>query len=290
MSWKLIGKPTTYQLNKKLAAEFATMESAPGDRPLRESRLAVYERMVRADQFGPMTWARARCKQTNCTYRVNGKHTSTLFSGMESLPPLYVTIHSYECDTLDDVAHLYSTFDSGMQVRNAQDIAMSFAGAVPELAQLSRRAICRAVAGLAYKEWLDASAQKRPQERAELLLEYPEFVVWSSDFLSCEAAKHLDRGPVVGAMLTTYLKAQAKSIEFWTAVRDETGESPELPDRRLARWLSRISLSRVGNKLASEMATRKEMYVRSLHAWNAWRKGTTSDLRYFASAKVPSAI
>lgn len=288
MSWKLIGKPSTYALNHKLAQEFAEMESVPRDRPLKETRLMVYSRLITDNQFGPVTWAKARCKETNCVYRVNGKHTSTLFSRMEPMPQLYVTVQSYECDTLDDVAKLYSTFDSKMQTRNANDIAMSFAGTVPELAILSRRLISHAVAGLAYREWQDESSGKQPQERAELLLEHSQFVVWLDEFFRGTAAyAHLDRAPVIAAMLGSYAKSQARSIQFWTTVRDETGESPNMPDRKLAKFLLTKSLSGTGT-MPSRIVTRREMYVKCIHAWNAWKKGETTDLKYFAQARVPA--
>lgn len=114
MGWQLDGIPKTYKVTPKLATEFAEMEAVNIDRPLSERRLQVYERQVHSGGFRPVTWAKAYCTETDAIYRVNGKHTSTLFSRLpkELLNDLHVIIEEYICDTLGDVANLYSTFDS----------------------------------------------------------------------------------------------------------------------------------------------------------------------------------
>src|SRR4051812_22803639 len=111
MGWKLTGRPKTQKVTKALAKAFVDMEAAPHDRPLSERRLQVYEKLLYMGEFRPVTWASAYCVETGETYRVNGKHTSIMLSGLEVLPDFFVTIEEYECDTLQDVAKLYSTFD-----------------------------------------------------------------------------------------------------------------------------------------------------------------------------------
>jgi hypothetical protein len=32
------------------------------------------------------------------------------------------------------------------------------------------------------------------------------------------------------------------------------------------------------------------MFVKCLHAWNAWRRDTVTDLKYHAQAKIPAAV
>src|SRR5262245_22117606 len=90
--WTLIGKPTTQKVTRTVANEFANMEALPRDRPLKETRLLVYERLIHGNKFGPMTWAKIHVAEAGMTYRVNGKHTSTLLSRLDPLPELYVTI------------------------------------------------------------------------------------------------------------------------------------------------------------------------------------------------------
>jgi hypothetical protein len=294
MAWTLKERPTTRKVTKALAREYRDMDPAPHDRPLSKRRLDVYRAMVERDLFRPVTWAKAFCRETGGTYRVNGKHTSHLFADLDPLPELYVLEETYECETLEDVAKLYATFDSRMQSRNTSDINMSFAATVPALAGFSQKTINTAVAGMTYH--LDPSEpwRKQPAERAETLLEYADFVVWLNDlFLRGEegelSGKHIRRQPVAAAMFGCWLKAKGPATEFWTAVRDETNPDPSSPSRKLARYLHQTIMkggSSSPNALVKS-ATAREFYVRSLHAWNAWRKGEPTALRYYADAPLP---
>ncbi len=304
--WKLIGKPKTLRVTKKLATEFAEMDPAPHDRPLSERRLQVYQRLFNEGSFRPCTWASALCTETEGLYRVNGKHTSVLLSGLDVLPEYYVTVEEYECDTLEDVAKLYATFDSSLQSRTARDIYLSFAATVPELKVCPANTIVLAVTGMSlhlgqsYLGTGTTSTRNQPAERAELLLEYPEFVLWLDSILSAGSegraeaikgrrhARHLMRQPVTAAMFACFQKSKLAAEQFWTAVRDETGTVPTLPDRKLARYLLTVGVEKGAGTKRVHPVSPREMYVKCLHGWNAWRKNEPTDLRYYADKDVPS--
>lgn len=297
MSWKLLGKPVTQKVTKKLAKEFAEMDPAPHDRPLSERRLQVYQRLLADGAFRPVTWASAICTETGGVYRVNGKHTSVLLSGIEKLPEFYVTVEEYECDTLDDVARLYSTFDSNLQSRTARDIYLSFAGTVAAFAEVPAKAIVLAVTGMAYHEWMDGDKVHQPAEKSELMLEYPEFVLWLTTLFNPRAeggsksdrnCRHLQRQPVTSAMFGTWRKSRKDAETFWQLVRDEVGTKPSDPDRKLARYLLQVGVDTGGGAKRVRTADRREIYVKCLHAWNAWRKQEATDLRYHADKDVPA--
>jgi hypothetical protein len=294
MSWSLIDKPRTVRVTKSLAKEFAEMEAPPHDRPLSERRMMIYRRMFNDGLFRPVTWAKCLCKDINATYRINGKHTSILLSSMESIPEFYVTIESYQADDLEDVARLYSTFDTQVQLRTARDINRSFAASVAELRDMPANIINVAVTGISYARNLEMTYSLTPAERAELLLDHVEFVVWLHDIISIQTVspKFLHRGAVVSAMLMTYDKNHKAATEFWTAVRDETGQTPDLPDRKLAKWLSQFNVNFGGGaqKPRTRKAENKEFLARALHAWNAWRKGKSTELRYYPDAEIPAAV
>lgn len=294
MGWKLLGKPKTQKVTKSLAKQIAEMDPAPHDRPLSERRLAVYERLLTEGSFRPVTWATALCHETSGVYRVNGKHTSTMLSGMKELPEFFVTIEEYECDTLEDVAKLYATFDSGIQSRTARDIYLSFAATVDALKEVSVTSITLSASGIAYHTWHEKYGAHQPAERAELLLEYPEFVVWLDRLFGDgqhdgerSSSKHLRRQPVVAAMFSTYQKAKGQATDFWTAVRDETGMQPTLPDRKLARYLISTGVNDGSGAKRVRKADTREFYVKCIHAWNAWRAGETTNLNYYPDAKIP---
>jgi hypothetical protein len=301
MGWKLLNPPRTLRVTKKLATEFAEMEPAPHDRPLSERRLQVYAQLLAKGQFRPVTWARAVCPEVSETYRVNGKHTSVLLSGLKEMPEFYVTIEDYECESLDDVARLYATFDSRMVSRTTADINMSFAGTVPELNDIPRLVINLAVNGMTFSpEHRSYDPKLQPAERAETLLENPGYVCWLDSILAPSKgrveeaerpehnSKHLQRAPTAAAMYHSFQKSKAAATEFWTKVRDETDTEPGMPTRRLARFLLTTALGAKRSNKDVTYADQREFFVKCVHAWNAWRKGETTNLKYYPEAKVPS--
>jgi hypothetical protein len=303
MSWRLLNKPKTVKVTKKLALDHSELTPAPHDRPLSERRLEIYRKVAREGGFRPVSWATALCLEDSEVYRVNGKHTSTMLANWtgEDIPDFLAVVEEYECDTIEDVAKLYATFDSTTQSRTARDIYLTFAGTVPELANLPVNHISTAVSGmdLHQNRGVPTGGRRQAADRAELLLEHPEFVVWASEILSGgqdnlggskdkrREVKHLRRSAVVGAMWATWLKAKGAATEFWTLVRDETGATPNTPDRKLARYLLTTGADKSRNR--AKVASPREMYAKCLHAWNAWRKGEGTNLNYYPEADVPAA-
>jgi hypothetical protein len=300
MAWKLLDRPKTQRVTKALAKTYVEMEPAPHDRPLSERRLMVYQKLLVAGQFRPVTWASAICKETGDLYRVNGKHTSTMLSGLEKIPDFFVTIEEYECDTLEDVAKLYATFDSGMQSRSAKDIYHSFAATVPELSDVSSKVIVTSITGIAYQKMgQDLYGRTQPVERAEMLLDYPEFVIWLNELMaggptaetggpSKQRNQQLLRQPVAAAMFATWSKAKGAADNFWKAVRDETGANLNEPSRKLSRFLLITGMRKEDRGGKLRQAGTREIYVKCLHAWNAWRKSETTNLNYYEASKVPA--
>ena len=98
---------------------------------------------------------------------------------------------------------------------------------------------------------------------------------------SAASTKRMRRGPVAWALYATWRKSRSAAMEFWSAVRDETGETNKTPDRKLSRWLIETSVGRrSGNP---------EMYARCIHAWNAWRTKSQTNLTYHADKPLPAA-
>jgi hypothetical protein len=301
MSYELVGTPKTEKVTQALAIKFRDMDPVPHDRPLNPKRVDAYRKMLAVGLFRPVQWATVHCNETQATYRVNGKHTSNLFAEYEQLPQhLHATIEHYHCDTLDDVARLYATFDSRTQVRTTNDINRAFAAVDPDLAELPTKIVNLCVTGVSYSRHGDNWKNQGASQRAECLLEDDTkiFAVWLHEILKAnnESSRHLWRGPVVASMYDTFRKSRKASGEFWMAVRDGTGATPKTPDRVLHRFLLTKVVSHGGMSAGPRSASKgslcgaREMYVKCLHAWNAWRRDTTTDLKYHAQGKIPSAV
>lgn len=295
MTWSLVSAKA-HKITVKLATEFMEMTAVPRERLLRERRMQVYERLIRNQQWRPCIWASVHCKETGETYRVNGQHTSRLFSVLAGeFTDLTVIIESYEADTLEDVGRLYGTFDSSQNSRTASDIFRAFASTIPELADLPRKIIDSCASGISVcrsggnPNGVDFGI---PQERAENLLDHPEFVQWVAEIITdTNKYRHLCRVGVVAGMFGSYLKAKKDATEFWLAVRDETGARPTCPDRQLARFLILTSVRSMteGKVPQSRKADTREFFVRVTHCWNAWRRSEELKLiKYHAHSKPPA--
>lgn len=293
MSWHPVGKPKSAKLTKALAVAWSSLPHVPHDRPLSERRIESYLQAVEKGEFRSATWAKCFCSEDKTTYRVNGNHTSTMFANYQgTLPDISITLENYTAETLQDVSRLYATFDPRIQGRTTADINRTFAASNPELATIQSNIINCIVSGLSYALWQDHGYSRQPVDRATLILENVPFALWYKGLLKTVHPSILFRSPVVGAMYNTWMKSHKDANTFWNAVQDETGESRDLPDRVLSRWLLVNSVSKTKNQnyISTRKAPAREFYVRCLHAWNAWRKGEKTQLRYVPDAPLPKVL
>lgn len=272
---------TVVKLTRELAAEFAAME-AIRDRPIGERRIQHYIAEVAEGRFRSPEWARAKSLESGKTYRVNGQHTSTMFSRMDFLPDLSVIVSDYECDTDIDVCTLWSTFDSKDCTRRMSDINHVFSATVPELAKIPATVVNACVSGINFYKSGGAYSvigSVSYAVRSRVIVDHSDFILFADGLgLSSNENTHLRKVGVVAAMFATWLIARNHAEMFWSAVREETGERPNLPDRVLAKWLRSIPAYGKGSK---RTAVAKEVYAKSIVAWNAWVDGTTvSILKY----------
>lgn len=297
MAYELVGSVKVLVLTKEIAIEFRDMDGVPSDRDLSILRMEAYRKIAEAGMFRPLQWATAYCVETGGTYRVNGKHTSTLFSqdGVKIPKGLVAIVEHFKCDTLEDLAKLYSTYDSRLVTRTTNDINKSFAAIDEDLADLPVAIVSLCVTGIAYSKYGSGYASKPAAERAECLFDprNKQFVRWVAEMVVGHDSRHIKRGPVVAAMYETWVKSHRAAQEFWLAVRDHSGASPSLPDRKLGKYLltRTVNTGNGGRKhMGNSAASPREINAKCIHAWNAWRKGTTTDLKYHAQAKIPSVV
>ncbi len=299
--WKLISEPRTLEITKELAVEFAKMEAVPGDRTIKPYRTRTYRKILQEGRFRPVTWATVYCKETGKLWRVNGKHTSNLFAEIEDfnvVQPLYAIIEEYECDTEEDAARLYGTFDNGTATRTSSETNSTFARTIELFNELPKRHIDAAVSGMEMGLNGLSNTKTLPVERAEHMVKYPNFVLWFSDLLSGGPEKaergnrHMMRQPVVAIMFQTWQISELDATEFWQHVRDQTGPDPRIGDRRLAMFLTIHSTSKEDSdeNRKHKTATPKKFYYVCITAWNSWMNLTTTQLKYHPYAEPPKLV
>lgn len=291
MAWRKVSQKLV-KCSRALVQEFCDMKAWDGDRifkPHLGTRIAT---AIEQNTFRVADFAAVTCKEDGQRYRVNGKHTGHVLASMNGTFPkdLLALVEDYECDNRIDVADLYSTFDHPAHNRSNMDIYEAFAAANPNLQNINRTMLSVAVAGMAFAIWEEAIYIHRREERANLLLGQPEFVKFVNDILkgSREKVGHVRRSPVVAAMFQTWQKSRKASAEFWSLVRDGSGPENSTADRKLHTHLLKTSVGRGrGADKSKKQEDHRAMYVRCLQAWNAWRKGEDTDLRYHANAPTP---
>lgn len=291
--WTVKSQPKSVKLNHALAKRFDEMKPAPSDRPLRGSRVLGLRNIIANGEFRTCEWASAHCKETGETYRINGKHTSSVFASMNGDAPknVNVLISEYECDTLEDVAKLYCSFDTRQAARSTGDINRIYSATNPSLSEIPLRIISLAVTGIAYEMYEDQYHHKTPEDRAILMTDNPDYVVWLSGIVKDNKDCNLKRGAVAAAMFKTFKRSKSDSTKFWEMVRDGSGEKPTSPDRILSRMLDKSSVMRGrGVDTKKKAMASREMYVKCIHAWNAWRKSEPTDLKYYINSKTPAAV
>ncbi len=293
MSWKMDGPPKVKKLTKSLAQRYSGMPGVPHDRPFRPSLADALRIAFENKKFRTCEWAECYCKETKQTYRVNGKHSSTVLSELNGTFPkdLHVVCEKYICDDLEDVAQLYSTFDTRISARTTGDINRIYAAVCPELDEVSPRSVNLTITGVTYYLWGDDGTRHPAEDRARLIVSNTEFAQWLDNLCGhgdAAEVKHIKRGPVAAAMYATWLKSKKAATEFWEAVRDASAAKNDDPSRKLEKLL-RASHVRGVSRTAKVLSS-KEMYSRCIQAWNAFRKGTPTDLRYYEDKPAPLAV
>lgn len=290
MGWK-IQKLETGTLTREIAMKYREMPPVPNDRPLSESRLAFLGDMFKAGHLRRAEFASVFVKQANATYRVDGKHTSELFASMNGeFPKGFPCIQEIAvADTMEDAAQLYSTYNAKESSRTQSDINAAFAGADDELRHVCRDTINFAVTSMSYAMWEGSYSTHDSRERARLSIDNKPFVRWLARMTEgSKEYRFMRRGSVGAAMYRTFNKSQKAATEFWTEVRDATNPEPKNASRVLAKYLltTMISSQRAtGTGIKTD--TLHGMYVRCIHAWNAWRAGESTTLKYFPDKPTP---
>ena len=275
---------------RTLAKRFADMPGCKQDRNEKSRISRLLKKEIEAGRFRFGTFASAICNGTE--YRVNGKHTSTILRDLDPFPDeIQIVVERYDCETEEDMAELYATFDRSESARTTNDINAAFKVACPELQDVSLRIVSKCVSAIAYAAHEDGySSAQYPDDRARAMIDNVPFIAWVAGLAASPTDfKHLNRHPVIAAMFKTWHKSKADATKFWTAVRDGSGVPHTVPDRMLNKVLLTSSVNMgVGAKNGSHRKLQpREMYVKCLHAWNAWRKGGDTDLKYYGSGKTP---
>jgi len=273
-------------VNKKTTATHLARKTLR-DRKFDPSRMLKLMDDLQSGRWHVPKWALAKCLEDGEVYRVNGKHSAKLLDRMidEGIPlpeiACRILFEVYQCDTLQDVADLYATFDSRISARTPGDNLVHRSGMYPELNHISQGFMQKVTGGILIHEtgctsYTKASDHQRggalDDNRNFILAMYPAF------------NDRLLTSPVVGAMYAIWLTSdRAAWHEFFSEVTDQQGA------HGIARKLREYLLN-PGNKTRGRLHDARKLYSYTISAWNSWRRGRQNISPYQPDEALPEPV
>lgn len=270
------------------AMEVATHPKWKGERDMSKSRVELLRRELDAGRFYSPTWVFAWLGGKK--YRVNGQHSSNMLAECGDKMPrgMIATVIEFLCETENDIAELFGTFDRPESARNIRDILGSHAAIHPEISDASPRTIGKATAGvvsaLRYTKRLKGAITR--DDRARVVHTHTDFISWGSKLLS---SRLIEYEAVSAAIFLTYEKSPSQAMKFWTLVLDGSATSNKHPTRVLQIALLNIKATpKTNDSNRMKKWPPRAVTVKCIHACNAYCDGRDiSDLKYFADAEFP---
>jgi hypothetical protein len=269
-----------------IAREWLAYPLMPGQRPLRDQHLKrLYDKM-KAGEFitGHIAFADNDLGKTS-RVMPNGQHQChCIIRARVTIPAL---VQEFYYDSPEALADLFRQFDSHA-FRSQADMVRVEVDArgldwPPSMANLLVGAIamCKGFLYNCHRE-----------DRIEQLAYHTEFGEWVVNRLfERKKSKYpwLAKRSIVAAMLQTYESDLEAAGEFWVQVRDGELMRKDDPAFVLRNWLMSVS-SPQSKAPRYKVASDKEMRVKCIRAWNAFRMGSKpSYFVYYPDKPIPKA-
>lgn len=289
MAFKKIGQRTV-PLTAELAKQFSEMKRWEGERPYSPSRVNYHLNEMSAGRFYDPTWYVAHIKGRSEPVRVNGQHTSAAACQANGQLPagLCVTIVDFECDTEEDAAALFNTIDSPKSSRSPVNSIGALSVGLKGLNRdaVSSSTLYRAASGIAIAMSDGVIKKLSTPDRFRYLTKRVDYINAASLFLK---HRYCCLAGVCGAVYETWRvwPADLALMEttwgrFWTAVMSKT------PDGSAAGTLNMYLRDTLRSNKRNDGV--RAVYVKCLHAWNAYINRTSTRLAYYPNAEVPDTL
>ena len=227
--------------------EFCSLEAIPCDRPIATKRQRQLTESIENGRARDFQWARALCKSTGKTYRVNGQHTSDLMRrGVIPINGFQISQTFYEVERPEDVFELWNTLDPPESNRTFTDVMKSLIimdGRYTALNDKMARDICVAL-GMA-REVANRLGDFSINKKAEVFIkdEYEPFIRWCFDVFQV-IPKKLDipsqmfyQKGVFYAAWVTYNWDHEMARKFWSETVAGNNPDRKSPTRLLFKTI-----------------------------------------------------
>lgn len=250
----------TAPLTRELALEFSTMPCTKGERPIRKDRVEELRGHIECGSFHSPDWASGYLNGVR--YRVNGQHSSlALIESNGSFPTgLKANIKDFVVDTEEDLGVLFTYFDNQNGARTSRDVLRALLAGSSEYPD----AVTEKVGSAMHFAQCSFETKATAVLRNAMLRMHPTFIDFAYEFVG---HRQMGKVAVIAAMYKTWKKSPVGADEFWHLVRSEAHPSPNNATRVLLRVLRDVPKSNTRH------SRDKEVYAKSINAWNNWRRG-----------------
>jgi len=269
-----ITSTTNTVITPEMASDLLSKNNYMSQRNLNKSHVVMLRRAIESGDFHIGSVCVAR-DENGDEFLMNGQHqlNAVLLSGV----PIKATVIEAHCPTRADLSRLFAQFDVGRN-RSLTDIVTAEVGSASVKWHWRTGSLVAASLNIL----LDNKNQSRYEKAANVTRHIPvgNFV---NQFMD-ESTKHIWKAPVIAAMIKTYWKDREVAKDFWNGVA--YGEMLKSTDARMV--LREYLISIKNQKSAAQ--SRKEIIAKCVTAWNAYRCGKKTSLKYFADRPIPAAI
>jgi hypothetical protein len=218
----------------------------------------------------------------------NGQHTCTavINTGLT----INAVVDEYNCKTPEDFALLYRQFDNNAS-RTLDEITLPEARALN--LDWNKQVIKAVMVGISM---LENNPGAHKNTKVESLKKYIDEGNFVNDILSCvksTESKHIRRGAVVAAMIVTFRKNHGDAETFWEEVRDGENLKGSSASLKLRNYLLSTNTKHgrgVNAPSLNAAASNKELYAKCIIAWNAYRRGDSTQLKFYANKETPKPV
>ena len=272
------------KVEKEKALEWLKFNTFESQRALRESHVLYLTRKMLRDEFrtGEIAFATLPDKTT---YLMNGQHV--LHAIVKSGEVIENFVEWFSCDDKEDLSRLFRQYDCN-PIRSIHDMVKV---EVDALGLDWPYRIASLIVGAIFKLEKRKSTTNRNIKVDLLKHHLPEGYFVVSLFGGSEKNRILSKIPIVMTIIQTWQKDPDESFKFWKSVRDGEMLKKDMPQWKLREFLLNATL-RGGTSQGYQYrkASTKEIHHRCVVAWNAYRRGITTNLKYYAEKSIPKII
>jgi hypothetical protein len=270
-----------------LAEKILEANTYDGQRPLSEKQVKILSDAIEEGLFTVGHIAVAHQGWNGGDEMVaNGQHqcTAVLRTGL----PICAVVEEYNCKKPEDFSLLYRQFDNNKS-RTLDEVTLPEARALN--LKWHRMIVKSVMAGIGF---IEGTGPKN--KRVESLKKYIAEGNFVNELLSAVKStdsKHLRRGPVIAAIITTFKKCSGDAEIFWEEVRDGENLKGNSPSLKLRNYLlsTNTAVGRGTNAPSlNAAASVREMYSKCIIAWNAYRRGDSTQLKFYADKDLPKVV